>query len=205
VGIVSPGKGSLQPRPARSGSRPGGLSRRPARGFLWRSRLGFGPHNDLHSFWDQRHADVREHRTVDHLYLALMGLDDSIHHTVPDAGLAPSIEATIGPRHGTPARKTQKILFTPRRSFGNSGAMTPDVCQLELARKELGARPSSSFDSHFYSGSRHSIRRASRSRGSRFLSPRRGLAWRFTSKFCVHLLARPFGCECHSISTVPSG
>ena len=35
-------------------------------------------------------------RTVDHLHLAVVGLDDGVHHAVPDAGLAPPIEAIVG-------------------------------------------------------------------------------------------------------------
>ena len=37
-------------------------------------------------------------RAVDHLHLAVVGLDDGVHQTVPDAGLAPPIEAVVGGR-----------------------------------------------------------------------------------------------------------
>ena len=35
-------------------------------------------------------------RTVDHLHLAVVGLDDGVHHAIPNSGLAPPIEAIVG-------------------------------------------------------------------------------------------------------------
>src|SRR5262245_30310218 len=35
-------------------------------------------------------------RAVDHLHLAVVSLDDSVHQAIPDAGLAPPIEAVVG-------------------------------------------------------------------------------------------------------------
>jgi len=35
-------------------------------------------------------------RTVDHLHLAVVRLDDGVHHAVPDAGHPPPIEAIVG-------------------------------------------------------------------------------------------------------------
>ena len=37
-------------------------------------------------------------RTVDHLYLAVVCLDDGIHQPIPDAGLAPAVEAIVDGR-----------------------------------------------------------------------------------------------------------
>lgn len=37
-------------------------------------------------------------RTVDHLHLAVVGRDDGIHQPIPDAGLAPAIEAIVDGR-----------------------------------------------------------------------------------------------------------
>ena len=39
-------------------------------------------------------------RAVDHLHLAVVRLDDGIHQAVPDARLAPAIEAVVGGRVG---------------------------------------------------------------------------------------------------------
>lgn len=39
-------------------------------------------------------------RTVDHLHIAVVGLDDGIHQPIPDAGLAPTIEAVVRSRVG---------------------------------------------------------------------------------------------------------
>jgi hypothetical protein len=35
-------------------------------------------------------------RAVDHLHRAVTGLDDGVHQAVPDAGLAPAVEAVVG-------------------------------------------------------------------------------------------------------------
>ena len=40
-------------------------------------------------------------RTVDHLHRAIAGLDDGVHQAVPDAGLAPAVEAVVGGGVGT--------------------------------------------------------------------------------------------------------
>lgn len=37
-------------------------------------------------------------RAVDHLHLAIVCLDDRIHQAIPDAGLAPPVEAIVGGR-----------------------------------------------------------------------------------------------------------
>jgi len=37
-------------------------------------------------------------RAVDHLHLAVVRLDDRIHHAIPDACLAPAVEAIVGAR-----------------------------------------------------------------------------------------------------------
>lgn len=37
-------------------------------------------------------------RTVDHLHLAIVGLDDSIHQAIPDGGFAPPVEPIVGGR-----------------------------------------------------------------------------------------------------------
>jgi len=37
-------------------------------------------------------------RAVDHLHLAVVRFDNGVHQTVPDAGLAPAIEAVVGGR-----------------------------------------------------------------------------------------------------------
>ena len=34
-------------------------------------------------------------RAVDHLHLAIVGLDDRVHHPVPDARFAPAVEAVV--------------------------------------------------------------------------------------------------------------
>ena len=51
-------------------------------------------------------------RAVDHLHLAVVGLDDGVHQAVPDAGFAPPIEAVVG-------RRVRAISFgqiPPRRA-----------------------------------------------------------------------------------------
>jgi hypothetical protein len=65
-------------------------------------------------------------RSVDHLDLALMSLDDGIHQPVPDPGFAPALEAVVDRRHrpialrqvapACPERRTQKMPFNTRRS-----------------------------------------------------------------------------------------
>ena len=37
-------------------------------------------------------------RTVDHLYLAVVRLDDAIHQAIPDACFAPAVETIVGGR-----------------------------------------------------------------------------------------------------------
>lgn len=37
-------------------------------------------------------------RAVDHLHLAVVGLDDGVHQTIPDARLPPAVEAIVGRR-----------------------------------------------------------------------------------------------------------
>jgi hypothetical protein len=52
------------------------------------------------------------HRAIDHLHLAAMGLGDGIHQPLPDARLAPSVEAIVSARVG-PVALWQ---VAPRRS-----------------------------------------------------------------------------------------
>ena len=59
-------------------------------------------------------------RAVDHLYLAVAGFRQGDPQTIPDTGLAPSVEAVVSgrvrpylsnkSRKGAPARRTQKTL-----------------------------------------------------------------------------------------------
>lgn len=37
-------------------------------------------------------------RTVDHLHLAIVGLDHGIHQAIPNSGLAPTVEPIVGGR-----------------------------------------------------------------------------------------------------------
>jgi len=52
------------------------------------------------------------HRAVDHLDLAVMGLGDCVHQFVPDAGLAPTIEAIVS----AGVRPVALRQIPPRRS-----------------------------------------------------------------------------------------
>ena len=82
-------------------------------------------------------------RAVDHLHLAVVRLDDGIHQAIPDACLAPAVEAIVGGRvrpvslrqiapgrasakHPEDAVENTPIVprFGPRLSFGNKGSMT---------------------------------------------------------------------------------
>jgi hypothetical protein len=40
-------------------------------------------------------------RTVDHLHVAVVRLDDGVHQAIPDPGLTPAVEAIVGRRVGT--------------------------------------------------------------------------------------------------------
>lgn len=51
-------------------------------------------------------------RAVDHLHLAVVRLDDGLHQAVPDAGLAPAIEAVVG--RGVGPVSTRQVA--PRRA-----------------------------------------------------------------------------------------
>lgn len=51
-------------------------------------------------------------RAVDHLHLAIVGLDDAVHQAIPDASLAPSVEAIVGGRVGTVSLRQ----IAPRRA-----------------------------------------------------------------------------------------
>jgi len=50
-------------------------------------------------------------RAVDHLHLAVVSLDDSIHQAIPDACLAPAVEAIVGGR----VRPVSLRQIAPRR------------------------------------------------------------------------------------------
>lgn len=53
-------------------------------------------------FWDAGGTLMHVHeRAVDHLNLAVVRLDDGIHQAMPEACLAPAIEALVGRRVGT--------------------------------------------------------------------------------------------------------
>lgn len=51
-------------------------------------------------------------RTVDHLHLAVVCLDDGIHQAIPDACLAPAVEAIVGGR----VRPVSLRQIAPRRA-----------------------------------------------------------------------------------------
>src|SRR3954452_8178407 len=97
-------------------------------------------------------------RTVDHLHLAIVRLDDGIHQPVPDACLAPAIEAIVGgrirpvrsgkSRHGAPARSTQKMPvrtlrlpfdFVPRLSIGSSGSIMLHSKSVQIVSHDAGS------------------------------------------------------------------
>ncbi len=52
------------------------------------------------------------HGAVDHLNLAVVSLYDRVHNPVPDAGLAPAVEAVVAGRIGTIALRK----IAPRRT-----------------------------------------------------------------------------------------
>ena len=75
-------------------------------------------------------------RTVDHLYLAVVGLDDGVHHAVPDASFAPPIEAIVG-------RSIGPVSFgkiAPRRA----GAQNPENA-VENTPSAFGLHPTPVF------------------------------------------------------------
>jgi len=72
-------------------------------------------------------------RAVDHLHLAAVRFDDGVHQTIPDAVLAPAIEAVVGRRVGPVASGQIAPRGAGTQHPENAVENTPIVLRLRTA------------------------------------------------------------------------